>query len=196
MKSKIADTTTKDRLVSIAARVIEGAETTSEVTIRKIIAAAGVNLNAVNYHFGSKENLIREAVRAIIGAYFHGRNLLPGSSGTGIRANLSRICDFLFDRPVAARLALEAELGVFGGGPSLTTETMDYFRGLFRPALPDLEDEDLRGRVWMLLATVHQLVLRPAGCREWLGFDPAEKGARDIFLNRLCAALGVPEQKE
>ena len=35
----------------------------SEVTLRDIVAAAGVNLAAVNYHFGSKDNLVNEVFR-------------------------------------------------------------------------------------------------------------------------------------
>ncbi len=184
---------TKEHLIRTAARLISGAGSASEITIRKIIAAAGVNLNAVNYHFGSKENLIREAVRSIIGTYFQDRNMRPGSTGTDAYANLARICDFLFDEPVAARLALEAEVGISGGGASLTAETMEFFLALIRLALPKQEEAELRRRVWMLIATVHQLVLRPAGCEEWLGFDPHDKGARDSFLRSLCMALGVPE---
>lgn len=187
---------TREHLIATAARLISEAGSTAEITIRKIIAAAGANLNAVNYHFGSKENLIREAVRSIIGAYFEGKGLRPGSSGADIHANLARICDFLFDRPVAARLALEAELGLFGSGASLTTETMDSFLGLFRRELPELEEAELRRRIWILLATVHQFVLRPEGCREWLGEDPREKGARDALLRHLLAALGIPGRKE
>lgn len=196
MKSPIPSTDTKSQLIDTAARLISEARSSSEITIRKIIATAGVNLNAVNYHFGSKENLIREAVRAIIGTYFQGRHLSPGSTGPDVYANLARICDFLFDEPVAARLALEAELGVDGHGASLTTETMDFFLGLFRLALPGSEDAELRRRVWIMLATIHQLVLRPAGCREWLGVDPEEKPARDALLLHLCMTLGLPGRKE
>lgn len=196
MNTEPSSATTKDNLIQTAAKLISGARSTSEITIRKIIATAGVNLNAVNYHFGSKENLIRESVREIISKYFQGRHIRPGSTGPDIYANVARICDFLFDEPVAARLALEAELGVFGSGSSLTTETMDFFLGLFRLGLPGLEEAELRRRVWILLATVHQLVLRPAGCREWLGVDPGEKGARDAVLRHLCGTLGVPERKE
>jgi len=32
------------------------------ITVRKIAAKAGVNVAAVNYYFGSKENLISEAL--------------------------------------------------------------------------------------------------------------------------------------
>jgi AcrR family transcriptional regulator len=187
---------TRSRLIQTAIRLISNARTTSEITIRKIVATAGVNLNAVNYHFGSKENLIMEAVREIIGQYFQGRQIQPGSTGLSIYANLARICDFLFDEPVAARLALETELGVQGLGASLTTETLEFFLGLLRLALPGYEEGEIRHRVWIILATIHQLVLRPAGCKEWLGLDSSKKSARDAFLRHLCITLGVAEQKE
>lgn len=196
MNTRIQTEGTKQLLIETAARLIKAAQSSSEITIRKINAEAGVNLNAVNYHFGSKENLIREAVRAIIGEYFHGRKLRPGSAGTDIYANLTRVCDFLFDRPVAARLALEAELGVMGKGASLTTETMDAFLGLFRLALPTQDEPELRRRVWILFSTVHQLVLRPDGCIEWLGVDPSDKGSRDVLLARLLETLGLTARRE
>jgi AcrR family transcriptional regulator len=51
--------TTLEKIVSAAESLFEhqGFEAT---TLRQITAAAGVNLAAVNYHFGSKEALIRE----------------------------------------------------------------------------------------------------------------------------------------
>ncbi len=196
MNYEYSSTGTKDLLIQTAARLISITRSPEEITVRKIVTKAGVNLNAVNYHFGSKENLIREAVRVIIGKYFQEKNMQPGSTGNDIHANLVRICDFLFDEPVAARLALDVELGVQGSGASLTSETLDFIVRLFRIALPDLDDTEIKRRVWILLATVHQLVLRREGCKEWLGVDPAEKSARDALLRHVCMTLGVPERTE
>jgi AcrR family transcriptional regulator len=183
---------TRDVLLQAAVRLIRDATSPREVTIRGIVGAAGANLNAVNYHFGSKESLIREAVRVIIGDYFRERGVAAGSSGPGLYANVVRICDFLFDEPVAARLALRSELDVGGGGPSLTAETMDAFAAMVRHDVPSLDDDDVRFAVWAMTAVVHQLLLRPEGSREWLAADPRDKADRDALLERLCALFGAP----
>lgn len=182
---------TRVDLLIAATRLIRAAETAGDVTVRRIVEDAHANLNAVNYHFGSKENLVREAVRAIIGDYFRERGMAPGSTGPDLLPNLVRICDFLFDEPVAAELALRSELDVGGAGETLTSETMTAVAGMVRHACPALPDEDVRFRTLVVTAVVHQLFLRPHGSREWLRADPADKAARDAMLARLCALTGL-----
>lgn len=57
---------TKTRILEVAERLFaeHGAE---KATLRKICAAAGVNLAAVNYHFGSKAELINALLSHIMG---------------------------------------------------------------------------------------------------------------------------------
>lgn len=57
---------TKEKLLATAERLFaeHGANRTS---LRAITAAAGVNLAAVNYHFGSKENLLRAVLARRLG---------------------------------------------------------------------------------------------------------------------------------
>ena len=88
---KYEPSTTRQSILDSAAALIRKAGSVRDLTVRRIIEAAGVNLNAVNYHFGSKEALIREAVRAVIGEYFRERGIQPGSTGPGLRKNLARI---------------------------------------------------------------------------------------------------------
>ncbi|MHB8868559.1 MAG: hypothetical protein ACYC6T_13185 [Thermoleophilia bacterium] len=183
---------TRAALLQAAVAVIREAASPREVTIRKMADAANANLNAVNYHFGSKECLVREAVRVIIGDYFRTRGIAPGSSGPWVYSNLVRICDFLFDEPLAATMALTSELEAGGAGPSLTAETMDTLAALLCAADHELSDGDVRFRVWTIIAVAHQFLLRPEGCKEWLGVDPGHKAERDVLLAKLCAVVGIP----
>lgn len=63
----IPGTDTRGRILDTAERLFmaHGYERTS---LRMITGAAGVNLAAVNYHFDSKENLLREVFRRRLGA--------------------------------------------------------------------------------------------------------------------------------
>jgi AcrR family transcriptional regulator len=58
----MSDSSTRERILDEAERLFaeRGFDATS---LRAITAAAGVNLAAVNYHFGSKQGLLREAMR-------------------------------------------------------------------------------------------------------------------------------------
>jgi AcrR family transcriptional regulator len=52
---------TKDKIIRVAMDII-ASEGFRGITVRKIAAEAEVNVAAVNYYFGSKENLISEAL--------------------------------------------------------------------------------------------------------------------------------------
>ena len=55
---------TKQLLIQNTLRLIE-TQGIGQVTVRKIAAQAGVNVAAVNYHFGSKDQLITAALQTL-----------------------------------------------------------------------------------------------------------------------------------
>ncbi|MDH7497213.1 MAG: TetR/AcrR family transcriptional regulator, partial [Syntrophomonadaceae bacterium] len=55
---------TRQRIVQATLDLIAG-EGLEKVTVRKIAAAAQVNLAAVNYHFGSKDAAVNEALKVV-----------------------------------------------------------------------------------------------------------------------------------
>jgi AcrR family transcriptional regulator len=177
---------TKNTLLETAAELIRRLERPEDFTVRRFCAQANCNLNAVNYYFGSKAALVREALRLIIARHYRERGLDPASFGSDLEANVVRICDFLFAQPVAAKLALQSELEIGGGSSSLSTETAGFLLSLLAAASPGMEDAERSARVWTLMAAIHQLVLRPLQAEAFLGFVPASKAERDLFLGRLC----------
>src|SRR5918998_5615769 len=56
---------TKERILD-AAQELFGIHGLAGTSLRAVTAAAGVNLAAVNYHFGSKEELFRAVVRRVM----------------------------------------------------------------------------------------------------------------------------------
>ena len=54
---------TRKRILDVAIELIEGVGI-SKATTRMIAATAGVNIAAINYHFGNKEKLVDEALAA------------------------------------------------------------------------------------------------------------------------------------
>ena len=83
----------------------------SDVTLRDIVAAAGVNLAAVNYHFGSKDELIAELFvsRSIATNRERLNELKAAEAAGGGRANIDAILRALVGPMVRGCLGPESE---------------------------------------------------------------------------------------
>ena len=67
MERAIKDTiSTRDKILDATLKII-GKEGFQNITIKKIADIAEVNIAAVNYHFGSKTNVVDEAIRVLNG---------------------------------------------------------------------------------------------------------------------------------
>lgn len=67
MEKTIKDAvSTRDRILHATLKII-GKEGFQNITIKKIADLAEVNIAAVNYHFGSKVNVINEAIKVLNG---------------------------------------------------------------------------------------------------------------------------------
>ena len=62
----MSDPSTKDRIIA-AAQALFAEKGFPATSMREITTRADVNLAAINYHFGSKENLLHEILRQCIG---------------------------------------------------------------------------------------------------------------------------------
>ncbi len=65
MEKSTINTSTKDKILDATLNIIS-TEGFQNVTIRKIAQAANVNVAAVNYHFGSKNNTINKALEYLM----------------------------------------------------------------------------------------------------------------------------------
>lgn len=64
MKSDFDCLSTKEKILNVTRELI-AEEGFQNITIRKIANKAGVNVAAVNYHFGSKEAVINESLKSV-----------------------------------------------------------------------------------------------------------------------------------
>ena len=75
---------TKARILASVLRMIEESGVAS-VTVRRVAADAQVNVAAVNYYFGNKVGLIRQALRGLMGDFFAAFDLLEGQNDPRFR---------------------------------------------------------------------------------------------------------------
>lgn len=73
----------KERILNSTLYII-GKEGFQNVTIRKIAAAADVNIASINYHFGSKDNVINEALKCLTSKFVTSFKILDNKHLTPI----------------------------------------------------------------------------------------------------------------
>ncbi len=162
---------TKDRIAHTAARLFadNGYAATS---LRQVIAEAGVNLAAVHYHFGSKEDLLDHLVGRLADPINRGRiamldRLEAEAAGAPLtveqilNAFLAPAVEIGSRHPEAIKLM--GRLYAEGMIPSLVERhfkpTGKRFVAALRRALPDLPDQEFFLRVdFMIGAMSHTLV--------------------------------------
>jgi len=174
---KKAATETRERVLEVAERLF-AERGFDAVSIRDIIAAAGANLGAINYHFGTKDRLI-EAVferRLVPSIQERLRALEAVEAITGDRPpKLEAVLEAVF-RPVVQE-AMDTKRGgaTFGKlmarclvDPHPVMETVMHrhfaavvkrFDSALLRAMPRLTPEDVFWRMHLLMGGLHQSLL-------------------------------------
>ncbi len=146
-----------------------------DVTLRDIVAAAGVNLAAVNYHFGSKDELIAElfVTRSIATNRERLNELKRAEESGGGRADIAAILRALVgptlrgclgpdrERSAAARFMIRASIESVPPIRRIKNREIDHLRkfaAAMRRSLPDRGTVDLYWGLHFALAMAHQTV--------------------------------------
>jgi AcrR family transcriptional regulator len=147
----------------------------SEVTLRDIVAVAGVNLAAVNYHFGSKDELIAElfVTRSIATNRERLNELKAAEAAGGGRADIDVILRALVgptvrgclgpesERSTAARFMIRASIESVPPIRRIKNREVDHLRkfaAAMRRSLSDCSDADLYWGLHFALAMAHQTI--------------------------------------
>ena len=144
-----------------------------DVTLRDIVAAAGVNLAAVNYHFGSKDELIAElfVTRGIANNRERLAELKAAEVAGGGRTDVKAILRALIgptlrgclgpesERSTAARFMIRASIESVPPIRRIKNREVDHLRkfaAAMRRALPDCDEADVYWGLHFALAMAHQ----------------------------------------
>ena len=147
----------------------------ADVTMRDIVAAAGVNLAAVNYHFGSKDELIAElfVTRSLATNRERLNELKRAEQDGGGRAPIDAILRALVGptlrgclgperaRSTAARFMIRAGIEAVAPIRRIKNREIDHlkkFAAAMRRALPDSREADIYWGLHFALAMAHQTI--------------------------------------
>src|SRR3979490_1368130 len=144
-------------------------------TLRDIVAEANVNLAAVNYHFGSKDELIAElfVTRSLATNRERLNELRPGEKAGGGRASIDSILRALVgptlrgclgpdrERSTAARFMIRASIESVPPIRRIKNREIDHLRkfaAAMRRSLPGRNQVDLYWGLHFALAMAHQTI--------------------------------------
>src|ERR1700726_3146908 len=147
----------------------------ADVTLRDIVAAANVNLAAVNYHFGSKDELIAElfVTRSLATNRERLNELKAAEAAGGGRADIDAILRALVgptlrgclgperERSTAARFMIRASLESVPPIRRIRNREIDHLRkfaAAMRRSLPGAGEVDLYWGLHFALAMAHQTI--------------------------------------
>jgi len=201
---------TKERILD-AAEQLFGEFGPSNTSMRTITTAAGVNLAAVNYHFGSKEKLIdavlSRRLRPVNRARLEGLDELEAG---GKDVALEDLCE-VFIRP-ALELSNDPDAGVFctrlvgrmQGDPSAQVrdlfkdqfkEVAERFLPAFTKACPHLGPGELMWRVFFVIGAMAHTMMDSFDLKSYSKglCDPGDVDATTAYLVQFAAtALRAP----
>ena len=146
-----------------------------EVTLRDIVAEANVNLAAVNYHFGSKDELIAElfVTRGLATNRERLSELKAAEEKGGGRASIEEIFRALVgptlrgclgpdrEASTAARFMIRASIEAVAPIRRIRNREIDHLRkftAAMRRALPDRDEVDLYWALHFALAMSHHTI--------------------------------------
>jgi AcrR family transcriptional regulator len=147
----------------------------ADVTLRDIVAAADVNLAAVNYHFGSKDELIAElfVTRSLALNRERLSELRAAEDRGGGRADISEVLRALVgpslrgclgpdrQRSAAARFMIRASIESVPPIRKIKNREIDHLRrfaAAMKRSLPGLDEADLYWGLHFALAMAHQTI--------------------------------------
>jgi len=187
---------TKQRILDTAERLF-GQYGYAAISLRQIIAEAEVNLAAIHYHFGSKEDLLDEVVlRGVTPVNERRLELLEAHEAeTGGRPDLDKILE-IFLMPMADKASRHPDfvrlMGRLMAEGLLPTIIQKHFQGIaarfsaaLARALPDLAPEELAWRIHFMVGAIAQTMCGTPAFAPILG-EPAPFHER---LRRLSAFL-------
>lgn len=146
-----------------------------DVTLRDIVAAADVNLAAVNYHFGSKDELIAElfVTRSLATNRERLNELKSAEEAGGGRAGIDAILRALVgptlrgclgpdrERSTAARFMIRASIELVPPIRRIKNREVDHLRkfvAAMRRSMPDRNEVELYWGLHFALAMAHHTI--------------------------------------
>lgn len=173
---------TRQHLIQTTVSLLQEVEDPATLTVRQIANRAGVGIGTINYNFGSKDELINEAVWHIVGE--NAANWYTPAKNVGVNPRI-RLRRLLKE---GARVMFQyrkyMEIGILhviqNGEMSAKAQILPLLREIFDTGKSDVE---LRLVAFQLVASLEVAFLNIRQLGDFLGVDITEPGTIDTIID-------------
>lgn len=178
----------KEHIIEVTTELIEKYNgETKKITARMIAEKAEIGLGLINYHFGSKDNLITECVQRIIGKVVANFHIEQNSCSDKERLTVvaTYVFDFLFEHSAISRISI---LGDFQNYLQDSNSVYTQY-GFTKLLNSDILEKDKLMLVFILTAAMQVAFLGSAIVNQILGYDFTKKKDRTKYIEKLVDIL-------
>ncbi|HEX3037706.1 MAG TPA: TetR/AcrR family transcriptional regulator [Oscillospiraceae bacterium] len=150
------------------------------ITIRGIAQTVGIGTGLINYHFGTKENLIEQCVQRIIQDVItvFKPQMQKGLDETGrLKETAKQVMDFLAKNPEISKISILGDMV----NPMILDNTTKTVMGFLTVMEPEKKQAKLLTYCFTLI--LQGLFLRKEITKNTVGFDFNCKAERDTFID-------------
>ena len=182
-------TNVKDRIIEVTTAMIEQhAGDTKAITARVIAEKADVGLGLINYHFGSKENLITTCVQRIISNVVTAGVKVNEEYDTDkdhLIAKATHVFNFLFENAAVSRISILGDLQNYSANSNSAYTQRGFMTSLTR----DVAEQDKALLSFILTATMQIAFLGSGSIKEILGYDLEIPKERAAYIEKVVTIL-------
>jgi len=176
----------KEKIISTVSEMLAGGMSAEEITVREITSRMGISVSTVNYHFQSKDNLMRIVIKKHIdGVIARVPEVMRQMDGLGVREKLCRMvkltADYLVHFPSVSRISIMSDLED-GHGKDNTFGTIRSYE----PMVRELVGETATDVYGMILCFVLQgIFMRMDVLKDEGIVDFSDKTERDRIIDQI-----------
>lgn len=181
----------KNEIIEATIKLIEEkGSNPADITIGEICDRVGVGVGLVNYHFQTKDNLIRQCVRRIIEDTIQntdGKSLVLNepTHKAKLRALLKINCEYLIKNKNISRISIQTDF-INDDLRDNTQQTVEaYLPLVIKSYINDFSDGEIKQRLYMLILTIQSLFLRTSLFKDQTGIDFQNPAQRDELVDEL-----------
>lgn len=184
---------TKERIIKVTMEII-AAEGFQNVTIRKIANRAGVNLAAVNYHYGCKDAVINEALKTVTVQLMNAFLCLKKEEldpQIRLECFIKEYSEVLFEYPDIIKIVIDQNIHNYptrveaGYQEYLKEEGAELIRRTFAQIKPGESNMVLNMRALQLLSCMAFPILMGDKVTETIAVDLRKEKIRQIYTDLL-----------
>ena len=182
------NTNTRNRIIEVTTELIKLHNgNIKDISSRMIAEKANIGLGLINYHFGSKEDLITECVQRIIKGVVSGFHMEQDfrTDKERLTAWAAYVFDFLFENSAISRVSILGDLQHYTENcNSVLTQ-----KGFSLSVKNDVSNSNKSMLIFILTAAMQTAFLGSETVKQLLGYDFTKTEDRAAYINKLVNIL-------